>query len=124
MTIELVFMGEGSAKSELMRLVASAPELARQRVRFLPHSTVADARELLGTADVGLVSLSPGVISYAYPSKTATYLSAGLPLLVAVEPESCLAHEVQTWGVGAVLRRRRSTRPGSASFTCSTRERS
>ena len=49
------------------------------------------------------MSLSPGVISYAYPSKTATYLSAGLPLLVAVEPESCLAHEVQTWGVGAVL---------------------
>ena len=31
--LELVFMGEGSAKSELMRLVARAPESARQRVR-------------------------------------------------------------------------------------------
>ena len=101
--VELVYMGEGSAKSELRRLVSRAPETARQRVRFLPHSTVSDARVLLSTADVGLVSLSPGVISYAYPSKTATYLAAGLPLLVAVEPESCLAREVHTWGVGAVL---------------------
>jgi glycosyltransferase involved in cell wall biosynthesis len=54
-------------------------------------------------ADLGLVSLVPGVIAYAYPSKTATYLSEGLPVLAAVEPDSGLAREILEWGVGGVL---------------------
>jgi hypothetical protein len=54
-------------------------------------------------ADLGLVSLMPGVIAYAYPSKTASYLSEGLPVLAAVEPDSALARELVAWGVGDVL---------------------
>ncbi len=47
----------------------------------------------------------PGVISFAYPSKTATYLAEGLPLLVMVEPESGLARQVEDERIGFVLPR-------------------
>lgn len=98
--LELVFMGEGAARPELEALVAAAPQDRGRRVRLLPHGSAAVARALLGTAHLGLVSLTPQVIAFAYPSKTATYLSEGLPLLVAVEETSELALMVASDRVG------------------------
>jgi glycosyltransferase involved in cell wall biosynthesis len=72
-------------------------------VRFLAHGSSAEARALLATADLGLVSLIPGVIEFAYPSKTATYLSVPLPVLVSVEADSELARTVVDEGIGAWL---------------------
>jgi glycosyltransferase involved in cell wall biosynthesis len=97
---ELVFMGEGAAKQHLESIVAAAPKERRNRVVFLPHGTPSSARALLRTSDIGLVSLTPGVIGYAYPSKTATYLSEGLPLLLAVEQGCELSKLVESEGVG------------------------
>jgi glycosyltransferase involved in cell wall biosynthesis len=101
--VELVMMGEGAAKEDLQRQVMQASPERRTRVRFLPHGSPAQARALAETADLGLVSLTPGVIAYAYPSKTATYLAASLPLLVSVDPDSQLARTVRDEGVGVVL---------------------
>jgi glycosyltransferase involved in cell wall biosynthesis len=101
--IELVLMGEGAAKAQLARLAAEAPAGRQGRVVLLPHGTPAQARALLRTSDHGLVSLAPEVIRYAYPSKTATYLSEGLPLVVAVEPDSALAGMVESSGAGRFL---------------------
>ena len=101
--VELVFMGEGAAKQHLEGLVAAAPAERRNRVVFVPHGTPASARALLRTSDMGLVSLTPGVIGFAYPSKTATYLSEGVPLLLAVEPGCELAKLVESEGVGLHL---------------------
>lgn len=101
--LELVLMGSGAARAQLAQLVAAAPVERRSRVVLLPHGSPAQARALLRTADYGLVSLAPQVIRYAYPSKTATYLSEGLPLLVAVEPDSELAAMVASSGAGRCL---------------------
>ncbi len=101
--VRLVLMGEGAAKDGLARQVAAAPEQSRGRVDLLPHGSSAQARALMRVADWGLVSLSPDVIRYAYPSKTATYLSEGLPVLAAVEADSSLVRDVETWGVGTRL---------------------
>ncbi len=101
--IELVFMGDGAAKSSLEEVVALAPEHIRRRVVFLPHGAPSAARALLATSDLGLVSLTPEVIRYAYPSKMATYLGAGLPVLVAVEATSAMAQIVTRAGAGHVI---------------------
>jgi glycosyltransferase involved in cell wall biosynthesis len=103
--LELVLMGEGGAKRDLQSLVESAPAERRARVLLLPHGSPSQARALAETADFGLVSLMPGVIDYAYPSKTATYLAASLPVLAVVEPRSELARMVVDEQVGAVLPR-------------------
>lgn len=96
--VELTVMGEGRAKPELQALTA---ELAvGDRVHFRPHGSVSAARALLRTADLGLVSLVPQTIRYAYPSKTMTYLAEGLPLLVHVEPDSELSRLVTSAHLG------------------------
>lgn len=101
--VQLVLMGEGAYLDALRSLVAAAPAQAQRRVEFVPHGTAAAARALLATSDAGLVSLAPDVIRYAYPSKMATYLGVGLPVLAAVEPTSSLARTVLEAGAGDVL---------------------
>lgn len=101
--VRLVLMGEGAAKPAIRRLVEAAPSGRRGRVVLLPHGTTASARALMRAADWGLVSLAPEVIRYAYPSKTATYLSEGLPVLAAVEADSELVRELTDAGVGVRL---------------------
>lgn len=96
--VELVLMGEGSAVAELRTLVTTLG--CGDRVHFLPHSSVGEARALMRDADLGLVSLAPGIIRYAFPSKTMTYLAEGLPLLALVETDSQLAGLVRRERVG------------------------
>ncbi|UIP07377.1 glycosyltransferase family 4 protein [Erythrobacter sp. SDW2] len=98
--IELVFMGEGKA---LAGLKAQAAGL--RAVVFEPHRPFEAARAEIAAADVGIVSLEPGLYRLAFPSKTLTYLGLGLPLLCVVEPESQLARMVADNGLGWVAPR-------------------
>jgi hypothetical protein len=52
---------------------------------------------------VGLVSLSPGLSRYAFPSKVWTYLSADLPILGLVERESDLDRFVSAERLGTCV---------------------
>ncbi|WP_161958374.1 glycosyltransferase family 4 protein [Ornithinimicrobium cavernae] len=97
--IEVVFMGEGRAKSDVEQAtrLLEAPGID---VLFLPAGSASAAKALMRTAHLGLVTLVPGVVRYAYPSKTATYISQGLPLLVLCEQDSALAQSVTRLGLG------------------------
>ena len=98
--VELVFMGEGKAKESLTAAARAVEGRDDRTITFLPHGSAAEAKALMRTADLGLVSLVPEVVNYAYPSKTATYAVEGLPLLVACDQESELAQTVQGQGLG------------------------
>jgi glycosyltransferase involved in cell wall biosynthesis len=50
--------------------------------------------------DLGIVSLHPGVIRSAYPSKTLSYLRNGLGVLALVETDSQLSGTLRRHGVG------------------------
>ena len=50
-----------------------------------------------------LVTLAPGVIQAAYPSKTITYLRAGTPIVAMVEPDSELGRMITDDELGAVV---------------------
>jgi glycosyltransferase involved in cell wall biosynthesis len=97
--VDLVFMGEGKALPSL-RVLAGEIQNAHLRVTFLQHGSPRQARALMGQSDLGLVSLAPGVVRYAYPSKTATYLCEGLPVLIYCESDSQLFRTVAGRGVG------------------------
>jgi colanic acid biosynthesis glycosyl transferase WcaI len=88
--IRLVMMGEGAEKG---RLALKAEQIGA-RVSFVGHHSVDVAKLAMGRASFGFVSLVPELYHYAYPSKTMTYLEQGCPVLVAVEPESCLARDI------------------------------
>lgn len=99
-SVELVFMGAGKALPDVEAAAAARNPTSPHAVRILPHGSVAQAKALMGSAHLGVISLVPGVVRYAYPSKTATYAEAGLPLLVVCEPEAELARTVTSEGLG------------------------
>ena len=94
-SFEIVFMGGGLMLPELKRLAAG-----QTNVTFLPQAPVEAAVAEMRRSDLGVVSLSEGVCRVAYPSKSMTYLSAGLPLLAVVEDDSDLATEVREHNFG------------------------
>jgi colanic acid biosynthesis glycosyl transferase WcaI len=96
---QLVFMGEGVARREL---IALAGDLLGRRIIFLPHQSLETAIAAMRVCDFGVVSLSANVYRFAYPSKSIMYLSAGCPLLALVEPESELAKTIERYGLGYV----------------------
>lgn len=98
--VELIIMGDGRAKPGLERLVGTYPIKDRARVTFVAHGSPAQARAVMRTADIGLVSLAPRIIRYAYPSKTMTYLSEGLPLLLLAETDSELVRSIEAEQIG------------------------
>ncbi len=98
--VELVFMGSGRARSDVVRAVDALPDVLRDRVVLLPPGPPSAAKALMRTAHVGVVSLAPEVARYAYPSKTATYAEQGLPLLVVCEPDTELATTSVRAGLG------------------------
>lgn len=97
--IEFVLMGDGAAKVELEAL---ASELGTDglTVTFLPQGSASSAKALMRSAHLGVVSLQPDVIRFAYPSKTATYAASGLPMLVVCEQDSDLARTVRDCELG------------------------
>lgn len=88
--IRLVMMGEGMEKDRL----SQKSEQIGAKVSFVGHHSVGVAKAAMVRASSGFVSLVPELYRYAYPSKTMTYLEQGCPVLVAVEPESCLARDI------------------------------
>lgn len=98
--LEMVFMGEGRAKPDVERAALALASRRGVDVVFVPQGPPSAAKALMRTAHVGLVTLVPDVVRYAYPSKTATYATEGLPLLVVCEQESELARTVRDQGLG------------------------
>lgn len=86
--LELVIVGEGRAKPGLQKMVA---DRSIANVFFRDHMSEQQVFSFLCEQHVGLVSLSPGLYKYAFPSKIWTYMAADLPMLAMVEGNSDLA---------------------------------
>lgn len=99
--LELMFLGSG----EMARPLQAAWGGHRQ-VIFHPFVPFAEARALLQGAQLGIVSLIPGLAAAAYPSKILTYQSLGLPILGLVDPQSHIARDLRATGAAVVAEAR------------------
>lgn len=95
--LELLFLGDGIMEAELKHKWGGHPQVA-----FAPFLPFAQAKEVIKGADIGLVSLMPGIQRAAYPSKIITYLDLGLPLLVLVDPDSRMASDLTAVGMAEI----------------------
>lgn len=95
--LELLFLGDGEALP-----VLQSRWDGHDRIIFGPFLPFAQAKGLIAGADVGLVSLAPDIFRVSYPSKVLTYAGLGVPMLALIEPESHLAHQFKTLGIGVV----------------------
>lgn len=94
--LELFFLGDGTALPELKRRWGDHPQ-----VGFGPFLPFAQAKSLIAESDVGLVSLEKNIYRVAYPSKIASYLSLGVPVLALVEQHSSIARQIIRNGLGS-----------------------
>jgi glycosyltransferase involved in cell wall biosynthesis len=97
--IEFWFVGSGVM---VEKLKLQAGDLLDKSVFFHPYLPIEKAMTVIANSHLGIVSLLPGVVKSAYPSKTMSYLEAGCKLLTLVEPESELAKFVESEKIGAV----------------------
>lgn len=91
------FIGDGSARRRL-EADATSGGMAVHFHGYLPPAEV--ERFLRVEADIGIVSLLPGVVRAAYPSKTFSYLRQGCPVLALVESDSELVRTLTTRAIG------------------------
>ena len=91
-SIVFVIVGEGNAKS---RLVERAELMGLANVRFLPTQPKEVLPEMLGAADVSLVTLNQHLGQLNVPSKTYSIMASGRPVLAAVPDDSEIARLVQ-----------------------------
>lgn len=101
--VRMTFMGTGKAEADLVSLSQQLDPADGLTVEMVPPGTVAQARALMRRADLGVVSLASGVVRYAFPSKTQTYLAESLPLLVLCEQGAQLAELTRSEGIGAAI---------------------
>lgn len=92
------FIGDGPVRPWLERFVA---DHRLRQVRFHGYlRPEALAERLRREYDAGIVSLHPGVIRCAYPSKLMSYLRNGLPVLALVEQDSELVDVLTRYKAG------------------------
>jgi colanic acid biosynthesis glycosyl transferase WcaI len=96
--IQFAFVGAGVLADQLK---ARAQELGGSVV-FYPDQPPRVALQMMEEADLGLVTLTPGVCRLAYPSKVLAYLEGGCPILATVEDDCDLAGLIRDAGVGVV----------------------
>ena len=94
----LLLLGDGAAEQTLRQ---QAGALLGKTVFFEGRVSQSEAEQVVSASDLALVTLNPGVIATAFPSKTMTYLSSGTPVLAAVEESSELATILSENNVGS-----------------------
>jgi glycosyltransferase involved in cell wall biosynthesis len=98
--IEVLIIGEGSQRVAIERQAAGL-----SNVRLLGPLSEGQYPLALAAADLLLVNERAGVGDMSLPSKLTSYLSAGRPVLAAVDPDGATAAELaRTQGASLVVR--------------------
>jgi colanic acid biosynthesis glycosyl transferase WcaI len=90
--IRFLIVGEGNAKAGL---VNRASELGLRNVRFLPTQPSEVLPEMLGAADLSLVTLNRRLGQLNVPSKTYSIMASARPVLASVPEDSEIARLVK-----------------------------
>lgn len=98
--VRFVLQGDGSQRGRLEQL-ASMHGMAN--VDFLPLAPARELANVLGAADLLLVSQRPEVRDMSLPSKLTCYLAAGVAVVAAVASDSEAAREVAASGGGVIV---------------------
>jgi colanic acid biosynthesis glycosyl transferase WcaI len=93
--VQVLVVGDGELKPQLAQ---EAAEREISNLRLLPFQDRTLVPVVQSSADVALVTLSPGRGRTSVPSKVVAYLAAGTPVVAAVDEDSDTAKCVQAAG--------------------------
>jgi len=91
-------LGDGSQRDMLVTDAAGV-----STIQFLPFQAEEALPDVLGAADVLLVSERATVVDMSLPSKLTSYFAAGRPIIAAVPDQGSTAGEVRRSGAGVVV---------------------
>jgi UDP-N-acetylmuramyl pentapeptide phosphotransferase/UDP-N-acetylglucosamine-1-phosphate transferase/glycosyltransferase involved in cell wall biosynthesis len=83
--IQFLFMGGGVRHMDLEKAV---DEYGIGNVAFASYQERTDLPRYLALADIGIVTLSPALEGLAIPTRTYSYLAAGIPILAIAHQDS------------------------------------
>jgi GT2 family glycosyltransferase/glycosyltransferase involved in cell wall biosynthesis len=72
-------------------------------VSFMPFQSEADYRALVSASDAGIVTLALGLERLVVPSRALPFLSAGVPLLAVMNPDSELGQLISDYSCGVCV---------------------
>jgi colanic acid biosynthesis glycosyl transferase WcaI len=98
--IAYLIVGDGAMRSALQE---QARSMALNNVRFISVLPQDDYLELLGTADVCLVTQQSSVSDIVFPSKVVSLLAAGRPVVASVNGQSEVASVLREADAGLVV---------------------
>jgi colanic acid biosynthesis glycosyl transferase WcaI len=98
--IVYLLVGDGAIRPDLESL-AAAKHLTN--IKFLPLLPREQYLQLLAAADLSLITQRRSVADIVFPSKTATLMTAGCPILASVNSSSEVARIIMDSGAGLVL---------------------
>lgn len=98
--IVYLFAGDGAVRKDT-ELRAAALRLAN--VKFLPVQPREQLFQMLSAADVCLITQQRTVADVVFPSRTATFLAAGCPVVASVNAGSAVAGILERCGAGLVV---------------------
>lgn len=96
--IQFVFIGAGVKYQECLQQISA---MGIENCRFLPYQPKEVLPYSLTCADLGLVSIAPGLEGVIAPSKLYGLMAAGVPIAAICEPHSYLRSLVNGIGFGA-----------------------
>jgi glycosyltransferase involved in cell wall biosynthesis len=94
-------LGDGEELPTIKALIAEHKNSTR--VKLLGRRPFSEANDISSQCDYGIVSLTPEITKYAYPSKFAMYTSMGLKVLGFVDKNSQIATEITNHNIGDVI---------------------
>jgi GT2 family glycosyltransferase/glycosyltransferase involved in cell wall biosynthesis len=92
--VHFCFVGDDAPREQLAGL---------PNVSFMPFQPDAGYRALVSSSDAGIVTLALGLERLVVPSRALPFLSAGVPLLAVMNPDSELGHLIGDYGCGACV---------------------
>ncbi len=95
-----LLVGDGA---DCERIRRRALALGLDNVRFLPLLDETNFHGLMAASNVCLVTQQQSVAEIVFPSKIVTYLAAGRPIVVSVDPECEVARMTRESGAGKVV---------------------
>jgi glycosyltransferase involved in cell wall biosynthesis len=98
--IRFLIVGDGVRKDEFVR---QAVRDGLDNVDFFEMQPEELAPDIYSAAGVNIITLMPGGIRTACPSKTPVCLSCGRPLLLCVEEDSLYARLIESYGAGMAV---------------------
>ena len=98
--INYLFAGDGAVRRDVESRAAA---LGLANVKFLPVQQREQLFQMLAAADLCLITQQRTVADIVFPSRTATFMAAGCPIIASVNSSSAVASILEKSGAGLVV---------------------